>query len=125
MGPFKPLLLTLRVTRKTQVAKEPATVEWRRESSGEKTVKMGLAASKILCCVVHSLVTLFLSSSAMEAFTTNVSFTLDGKAKPDHTVSILTGMCCMKLALTRAMLQQARWMALETSLPQTRPRSGS
>jgi elongation factor 3 len=36
-----------------------------------------------------------------------VGFTLDGKAKPDHAVSTLSGGWRMKLALARAMLQQA------------------
>jgi len=37
----------------------------------------------------------------------NVGFTPDGKAKPDHTVSTLSGGWRMKLALARAMLQKA------------------
>ena len=36
-----------------------------------------------------------------------VGFTEDGKAKPDHAVSTLSGGWRMKLALARAMLQQA------------------
>jgi elongation factor 3 len=36
-----------------------------------------------------------------------VGFTPDGKAKPDHAVSTLSGGWRMKLALARAMLQQA------------------
>jgi elongation factor 3 len=38
---------------------------------------------------------------------TTVGFTADGKAKPDHAVSTLSGGWRMKLALARAMLQQA------------------
>jgi elongation factor 3 len=38
---------------------------------------------------------------------TTVGFTPDGKAKPDHAVSTLSGGWRMKLALARAMLQQA------------------
>merc|ERR1712127_886796 len=37
----------------------------------------------------------------------NVGFTADGKAKPDHAVSTLSGGWRMKLALARAMLQKA------------------
>ena len=50
---------------------------------------------------------------------------LDGKAKPDHTVSTLTGGCCMKLVLTRAMLERSRRTAAETPLLRIRSWSGS
>ena len=36
-----------------------------------------------------------------------VGFVPDGKAKPDHAVSTLSGGWRMKLALARAMLQKA------------------
>jgi elongation factor 3 len=37
----------------------------------------------------------------------SVGFTEDGKAKPNHAVSTLSGGWRMKLALARAMLQKA------------------
>jgi elongation factor 3 len=42
-----------------------------------------------------------------------VGFTPDGKAKPDHAVSTLSGGWRMKLALARAMLQQADILLLD------------
>ena len=42
-----------------------------------------------------------------------VGFTEDGKAKPDHAVSTLSGGWRMKLALARAMLQQADILLLD------------
>ena len=42
-----------------------------------------------------------------------VGFTDDGKAKPDHAVSTLSGGWRMKLALARAMLQQADILLLD------------
>ena len=54
-----------------------------------------------------------------------VGFSPDGKTTPDHTVSTLTGVCFLKLALVHAMLQRAHGMATDTLLPQTRPWSGS
>lgn len=42
-----------------------------------------------------------------------VGFTADGKAKPDHAVSTLSGGWRMKLALARAMLQQADILLLD------------
>ena len=42
-----------------------------------------------------------------------VGFTGDGKAKPDHAVSTLSGGWRMKLALARAMLQQADILLLD------------
>lgn len=43
----------------------------------------------------------------------NVGFTEDGKAKPDHAVSTLSGGWRMKLALARAMLQRADILLLD------------
>merc|ERR1712137_1102459 len=43
----------------------------------------------------------------------SVGFTEDGKAKPDHAVSTLSGGWRMKLALARAMLQQADILLLD------------
>jgi len=43
----------------------------------------------------------------------SVGFTQDGKAKPDHAVSTLSGGWRMKLALARAMLQQADILLLD------------
>jgi elongation factor 3 len=43
----------------------------------------------------------------------NVGFTEDGKAKPDHAVSTLSGGWRMKLALARAMLQKADILLLD------------
>jgi elongation factor 3 len=43
----------------------------------------------------------------------SVGFTDDGKAKPDHAVSTLSGGWRMKLALARAMLQQADILLLD------------
>merc|ERR1712151_657343 len=42
-----------------------------------------------------------------------VGFTPDGKAKPDHAVSTLSGGWRMKLALARAMLQKADILLLD------------
>lgn len=42
-----------------------------------------------------------------------VGFTADGKAKPDHAVSTLSGGWRMKLALARAMLQKADILLLD------------
>ena len=42
-----------------------------------------------------------------------VGFTPEGKAKPDHAVSTLSGGWRMKLALARAMLQQADILLLD------------
>jgi elongation factor 3 len=42
-----------------------------------------------------------------------VGFTEDGKAKPNHAVSTLSGGWRMKLALARAMLQQADILLLD------------
>jgi len=42
-----------------------------------------------------------------------VGFTLDGKAKPDHAVSTLSGGWRMKLAMARAMLQKADILLLD------------
>ena len=42
-----------------------------------------------------------------------VGFTMDGKAKPDHAVSTLSGGWRMKLALARAMLQKADILLLD------------
>ena len=55
-----------------------------------------------------------------------VGFTLDKKAKPDHTKSTLAVRYCItKLALARVMLQQARGTAAKMLPPWTRPQSGS
>ena len=43
----------------------------------------------------------------------SVGFTPDGKAKPDHAVSTLSGGWRMKLALARAMLQEADILLLD------------
>jgi elongation factor 3 len=43
----------------------------------------------------------------------SVGFTEDGKAKPDHAVSTLSGGWRMKLAMARAMLQQADILLLD------------
>jgi len=43
----------------------------------------------------------------------SVGFTADGKAKPDHAVSTLSGGWRMKLALARAMLQKADILLLD------------
>jgi len=43
----------------------------------------------------------------VRAMLANVGFVKDGKAKPDHAVSTLSGGWRMKLALARAMLQKA------------------
>jgi elongation factor 3 len=43
----------------------------------------------------------------------NVGFTADGKAKPDHAVSTLSGGWRMKLALARAMLRKADILLLD------------
>merc|ERR1712003_378897 len=43
----------------------------------------------------------------------SVGFTEDGKAKPDHAVSTLSGGWRMKLALARAMLQKADILLLD------------
>jgi len=43
----------------------------------------------------------------------SVGFTLDGKAKPDHAVSTLSGGWRMKLALARCMLQKADILLLD------------
>lgn len=45
-----------------------------------------------------------------------VGFTEDGKAKPDHAVSTLSGGWRMKLALARAMLQKADILLLDGTL---------
>merc|ERR1712147_596330 len=42
-----------------------------------------------------------------------VGFTMDGKAKPEHAVSTLSGGWRMKLALARAMLQRADILLLD------------
>ena len=42
-----------------------------------------------------------------------VGFTPDGKAKPDHAVSTLSGGWRMKLAMARAMLQKADILLLD------------
>jgi elongation factor 3 len=42
-----------------------------------------------------------------------VGFTNDGKAKPEHAVSTLSGGWRMKLALARAMLQDADILLLD------------
>ena len=55
----------------------------------------------------------------------NVGFTLDGKAKPDHTVSTLTGKCCIKLALVRVMLQRSPKTVTQMLLLRKRSLSGS
>jgi len=49
----------------------------------------------------------------VKAMLANVGFVPDGKAKPDHAVSTLSGGWRMKLALARAMLQKADILLLD------------
>jgi elongation factor 3 len=49
----------------------------------------------------------------VRAVLNSVGFTPDGKAKPDHAVSTLSGGWRMKLALARAMLQKADILLLD------------
>merc|ERR1712238_618079 len=48
-----------------------------------------------------------ISREQVREMLSNVGFVADGKAKPDHAVSTLSGGWRMKLALARAMLQKA------------------
>jgi elongation factor 3 len=54
-----------------------------------------------------------LDRSEVLAVMANVGFTDDGKAKPNHAVSTLSGGWRMKLALARAMLQKADILLLD------------
>jgi len=54
-----------------------------------------------------------LDKSKIREVLATVGFTTDGKAKPDHAVSTLSGGWRMKLALARAMLQNADILLLD------------
>ena len=56
---------------------------------------------------------------------TNVAFNPDGKAKPDHTMSILMNGCCINLALALVILQEVHGTAKKTPLLRTNQMSGS
>lgn len=54
-----------------------------------------------------------LSRDEVLAVMATVGFTEDGKAKPHHAVSTLSGGWRMKLAMARAMLQRADILLLD------------
>merc|ERR1712174_127997 len=54
-----------------------------------------------------------ISKDEVERVLNTVGFTSDGKAKPNHAVSTLSGGWRMKLALARAMLQKADILLLD------------
>lgn len=54
-----------------------------------------------------------ISKDEVRKVLSSVGFTEDGKAKPDHAVSTLSGGWRMKLALARAMLQKADILLLD------------
>eukprot|EP00977_Amphora_coffeiformis_P008072 scaffold1806_cov156-Amphora_coffeaeformis.AAC.1 len=54
-----------------------------------------------------------ISRDEVRTVLSSVGFTEDGKAKPDHAVSTLSGGWRMKLALARAMLQKADILLLD------------
>jgi len=71
-----------------------------------------------LSCVDYVLVdekiqSLNISREEVEKVLASVGFTPDGKAKPNHAVSTLSGGWRMKLALARAMLQKADILLLD------------
>merc|ERR1712127_994253 len=56
---------------------------------------------------------LAIDKEEVERVLATVGFTMDGKAKPNHSVSSLSGGWRMKLALARAMLQKADILLLD------------
>ena len=64
-------------------------------------------------CIDPKIEALGISNDEVRAVMASVGFTPDGKAKPDHAVSTLSGGWRMKLALARAMLQKADILLLD------------
>jgi elongation factor 3 len=64
-------------------------------------------------CVDPKIQALNIEVTEVRAVLNSVGFTENGKAKPDHAVSTLSGGWRMKLALARAMLQKADILLLD------------
>jgi len=64
-------------------------------------------------CVDEKIKAMGISKDEVRTVLNSVGFTEDGKAKPDHAVSTLSGGWRMKLALARAMLQKADILLLD------------
>jgi elongation factor 3 len=64
-------------------------------------------------CVDEKIQEYGISKDEVRAMLSKVGFVPDGKAKPDHAVSTLSGGWRMKLALARAMLQKADILLLD------------
>jgi len=64
-------------------------------------------------CVDEKIKAMAISKDEVRTVLNSVGFTEDGKAKPDHAVSTLSGGWRMKLALARAMLQKADILLLD------------
>jgi len=64
-------------------------------------------------CIDPKIQALNISVDEVRKVLNSVGFTDDGKAKPDHAVSTLSGGWRMKLALARAMLQKADILLLD------------
>jgi elongation factor 3 len=64
-------------------------------------------------CVDPKIQALNITKEEVRATMATVGFTPEGKAKPDHAVSTLSGGWRMKLALARAMLQKADILLLD------------
>ena len=64
-------------------------------------------------CVDPKIQAMGIPKEEVRSVLASVGFTEDGKAKPDHAVSTLSGGWRMKLALARAMLQKADILLLD------------
>jgi elongation factor 3 len=71
-----------------------------------------LSCIDYVCCD-EKIVALGCTKEQVREVLSTVGFTADGKAKPDHAVSTLSGGWRMKLALARAMLQKADILLLD------------